>query len=295
MFFMTESEKMNGIELKNVTKQYKDFALRDVSFTVPQGSIMGLIGENGAGKTTTLRLILNMIRRDSGEINIFGQDNLKHEREIKAQIGVVLDRPCFNETLRLKDVRAIMRNIFRKQWDDALFDGYVRRFDLPDNKKIKEFSRGMSMKLSIAAALSHRPKLLILDEATSGLDPIIRSEILDVFLDFIQDEEHSILVSSHITSDLEKIADYITFIHDGRVALSEPKDKLMYEYGILKCAQDLFDALTREEVAGYRKTAFGYEVLVRDKEAIARKYEGAVLDNAALEDIMLYMVKGEQK
>lgn len=286
---------MNGIELKNVTKQYKGFALQDVSFTVPQGSIMGLIGENGAGKTTTLRLILNMIRRDSGTINVFGMDNLKHEREIKAQIGVVLDRSCFNETLRLKDVRAIMRSIFRKQWDDALFDDYVRRFDLPSNKKVKEFSRGMGMKLSIAAALSHHPKLLILDEATSGLDPIIRSEILDVFLDFIQNEEHSILVSSHITSDLEKIADYITFIHDGRVALSEPKDKLMYEYGILKCAQDLFDALTREEVAGYRKTAFGYEVLVRDKEAIARKYEGAVLDNAALEDIMLYMVKGEQK
>lgn len=290
-----ENGEMNSIELEHVTKRYKDFTLQDVSFALPQGSIMGLIGENGAGKTTTIKLILNMIARDGGTIRVFGKDNLKCEQEIKQEIGVVLDRNGFNETLRLKDVKAIMRNIFRARWDDSLFDGYARQFQLPQDKKLKELSRGMATKLSIAAALAHRPRLLILDEATSGLDPIIRSEILDVFLDFIQDEAHSILISSHITSDLEKVADYITFIHDGRVALSEPKDKLRYEYGILKCGQELFDALAKEEVAGYRKSGFGYEVLVRNREEIARKYDNAVIDGAALEDIMLYTVKGEQK
>lgn len=286
---------MNSIEVKNVSKHYQDFSLRDVSFFVPQGSIMGLIGENGAGKTTLIKLILNMIRRDSGTIELFGKDNVTCEQEVKAQIGVVLDKTCFNDTLKAKDVKAIMRGVFGARWDDALFDRYMEEFSVPRQKKIKEFSRGMSMKLSIAVALAHRPKLLILDEATSGLDPIIRSEILDVFLDFIQDESHSILISSHITSDLEKVADYITFIHDGRVALSEPTDKLRYEYGVLKCGQEIFDALDGSDVAGYRKTSFGYEVLVRDAEAIARRFEGAVMDSAALEDIMLYTVRGEQK
>lgn len=285
----------NAIELKNVSKQYKDFALNDVSFTVPKGSIMGLIGENGAGKTTTIKLILNMIKKDAGSIRIFGADNIEHEREIKEQIGVVLDRLSFNDQLKLKEIAAIMRAIFSKSWDDQLFAEYVRNFKLPQDKKVKELSRGMGMKLSIAIALAHRPKLLILDEATSGLDPIVRSEILDVFLDFIQDEEHSILISSHITSDLEKVADYITFIHEGRVALSESKDKLLYEYGVLKCGEELFHALDQNDIAGYRKSSFGYEALVCDREKTTRKYEGAVIDSATLEDIMLFTVKGEQK
>lgn len=286
---------MESIKLENVCKQYKDFALRDVSFTVPTGSIMGLIGENGAGKTTIIKLILNMIKRDAGNIRVLGMDNLEYERKIKSQVGVVLDRIGFNEQLRLKEVAAIMRAIFRGSWDDALFREYAEKFRLPQDKKIKEFSRGMGMKLSIAAALSHRPKLLILDEATSGLDPIIRSEILDEFLDFIQDEEHSVLISSHITSDLEKVADYITFIHDGKVAMSESKDKMLYEYGILKCGEELFQKVEQKDIAGYRKSSFGIEALVYDRESAARKYEDAIIDRATLEDIMLFTVKGEQK
>ena len=287
--------KMESIKLENVCKQYKDFALRDVSFTVPTGSIMGLIGENGAGKTTIIKLILNMIKRDAGNIRVLGMDNLEYERKIKSQVGVVLDRIGFNEQLRLKEVAAIMRAIFRGSWDDALFREYAEKFRLPQDKKIKEFSRGMGMKLSIAAALSHRPKLLILDEATSGLDPIIRSEILDEFLDFIQDEEHSVLISSHITSNLEKVADYITFIHDGKVAMSESKDKMLYEYGILKCGEELFQKVEQKDIAGYRKSSFGIEALVYDRESAARKYEDAIIDRATLEDIMLFTVKGEQK
>lgn len=256
---------------------------------------MGLIGENGAGKTTTIKLILNMIGMDAGSIHVFGMDHVDCEREIKSQIGVVLDRIAFNEQLKTKDVATIMRSIFRGKWDDALFSEYVQKFKLPQDKKIKTFSRGMGMKLSIATALSHRPKLLILDEATSGLDPIVRSEILDEFLDFIQDEEHSVLISSHITSDLEKVADYITFIHDGRVAMSEQKDKMLYEYGILKCGEELFQKIDKKDIAGYRRSSFGYEALVTDREGATLKYAGAVVDSATLEDIMLFTVKGEKK
>ncbi|CAK7015929.1 MAG: Vitamin B12 import ATP-binding protein BtuD [Desulfovibrio sp.] len=285
---------MDSIILNHITKQYNDFALRDVSFAVPQGSIMGLIGENGAGKTTTIKLILNMIRADAGSIRVFGLDHVKDEREIKEQIGVVMDESCFYEALKLRDVAAIMRNMF-KTWDDAMFSSLAKNFGLPGNKKLKEFSRGMKMKLSIAAALAHRPKLLILDEATSGLDPIVRSEILDVFLDFIQDEEHSILISSHITSDLEKVADYITFIHEGRVVLSESKDKMLYEYGILKCGADDFAKIDAGDIVSFRKSGFGYEALTADKNAAAHKYGNMVIDSASLEDIMLFTVKGERK
>ncbi len=286
---------MESIELKHVSKQYKDFALQDVNFCVPKGSIMGLIGENGAGKTTTIKLILNMIKRDEGKIHILGMDNLEHERDVKSQVGVVLDRVSFNDQLKLTEVASIMRAIFSEQWDDVLFLEYAEKFRLPQDKKIKTFSRGMGMKLSIAVALSHRPKLLILDEATSGLDPIVRSEILDEFLDFIQDEEHSVLISSHITSDLEKVADYITFIHNGRVVMSESKDKMLYEYGILKCGEQFFQTLDKNDIAGYRKSNFGVEALVRDRVSVARKYDGVVVDSATLEDIMLFTVKGEQQ
>lgn len=285
---------MDSLALNNVTKQYKGFRLEDVSFRLPCGSIMGLIGENGAGKTTTIKLILNMIRADAGSISVFGLDHQKDEREIKEQIGVVMEDIGFYETLKRKDIAAIMRNTFRT-WDDALFLEYAKTFDLPERKKIKEFSRGMKMNLSIAVALSHHPKLLILDEATSGLDPIVRSEILDVFLDFIQDESHSILISSHITSDLEKVADYITFIHDGKVALSESKDSMLYDYGVLKCGAEDFAKIDGADIVGYRKSGFGYEALTTDKEAVRRKYENIVVDNATLDDVMLFIVKGERK
>lgn len=285
---------MNSITLNGVSKQYQDFALQNVSFCVPEGSIVGLIGENGAGKTTTLKLILNMIRADSGSIEIFGQDSVKDEREVKAKIGAVLEGDCFYETLKCKDIAAILRNVFHT-WDDALFQSLRTRFGLPADKPLKDFSQGMKMKLSIAAALSHRPKLLILDEATSGLDPVVRSEILEVFLDFIQDEKHAILLSSHITSDLEKVADYIAFLHEGRLVLFENKDKLLYEYGILKCGGEAFAHIAPEDAVCWRRSEYGYEVLTADKEAAARKYPELVLDSPALEDIMLLMIKGERK
>lgn len=284
---------MKCLKLSHVTKQLDNFLLDDVSFEVPAGSIMGFIGENGAGKTTTIKCILNLMKLDSGTIQIFGLDHKEAEQEIKEQIGVVLDECFFHDILHAKAVDKIMSRIY-KGWESDTFFSYIKRFGLPEKKKIKEYSRGMKMKLSIAVALSHGAKLLILDEATSGLDPVVRNEILDVFLDYIQDEEHTILVSSHITGDLEKIADYITFIHSGRVVLSDAKDTLLESYGILKCKGSEFERLDQNDIIGYRKNSFGYEVLVKDRCAVAAKYKAAVMDPATLEDIMLYYVKGEK-
>lgn len=191
------------LEVKDLVKRYQDFTLDHVSFSLPKGSILGFIGENGAGKTTTLKLILNLIQKESGRVTLFGMDHMKEERRIKEQIGVVFDESYFHDTLSPKDVASVLCRVY-PTWDDRLFDRYLGRFSLPKDKVLKEFSRGMKMKLSIASALAHKPKLLILDEATSGLDPVVRNEILDVFLEFIQDEDHSVLLSSHITSDLEK-------------------------------------------------------------------------------------------
>uniref|UniRef100_UPI003FEFD2BC ABC transporter ATP-binding protein n=1 Tax=Candidatus Fimivicinus sp. TaxID=3056640 RepID=UPI003FEFD2BC len=223
-----------SIRVSNLCKNYGTFQLKDVSFTLPQGCIMGLIGENGAGKSTTLKLLLNLIHKDSGEISIFGLDPVKEEQKIKEQIGVVFDENFFHDVLRAKDIPSVMRPVYAN-WDDRLFDSLCARFQLPWEKKIKEYSRGMKMKLSIAVAMAHHPRLLLLDEATSGLDPVVRNEILDLFQEFIQDERNSILLSSHITSDLERVADYITFIHQGRILASESKDDLLLSHRILRC------------------------------------------------------------
>lgn len=283
-----------AITVKNLKKQYpKGFCLDNVSFTLPKGCIMGLIGENGAGKTTTIKLLLNQIRRDGGEIEILGGDILKNEQKIKEQIGVVLDEGFFYEALTPKQVGAILRRIF-KSWDDALFLRYLREFSLESDKTIKEFSKGMRMKFSIVTALCHHPKLLILDEATSGLDPIVRSEILDIFLDFIQDEEHSILFSSHITTDLEKIADYITFLHEGKVVFSESKDELLYRYGLVKCSEKTFAGLDKSDFVAWRASEFGIQALTADKKRTQRRYGDLVVDDCTLDDIMLYYVKGEK-
>ncbi|WP_286947685.1 ABC transporter ATP-binding protein, partial [Acetobacterium sp. UBA5834] len=216
----------NAIEIKNLNKNYQDFQLKDVSFKVPRGSIVGFIGENGAGKTTTIKAILNLIKRDGGTIEMLGMDNLKDEKKIKASVGVVMDGCNFHDNLKTGDISKMLASIY-KNWNQKLYQQYLKKFKLPENKIIKEFSRGMKMKLQIAVALSHEPELLILDEATSGLDPIVREEILDVFMEFIQDEEHAILISSHITSDLDKIADYIVFIHQGEILLDEEKETLL--------------------------------------------------------------------
>lgn len=281
----------NVIEIKNLCKYYPAFRLENVSITVPSGTIMGLIGENGAGKSTTIKCLLNLIRRNSGEITLLGQDNLKEEWSVKEDIGVVLDESLFHDTLTVENVDKIMARLFRK-WDKNLFVDYVKKFDLPKNLYLKEFSRGMKMKLSIAAALSHHPKLLILDEATSGLDPVVRDEILDEFLAFIQDESKGILISSHITSDLEKAADYVTYLHQGRVALQGAKDELLETYGKLVCSKADLARVDRSLLAGTREGQFGCEALVQDRCAFRYAYPDLAVDPVTLEEIMVFMVRG---
>ena len=281
----------NVIEIKNLCKYYPAFRLEDVSISVPGGTIMGLIGENGAGKSTTLKCLLDLIRRDAGEITLLGKDGVKEERAVKEDIGAVLDESLFHDTLTVENVDKIMAKLYRK-WDKNLFADYVRKFDLPKNLFLKEFSRGMKMKLSIAAALSHHPKLLILDEATSGLDPVVRDEILDEFLEFIQDESKGILISSHITSDLEKAADYVTYLHKGKVVLQGAKDELLEVYGKLVCAKADLARVDKSLLAGTREGQFGCEALVRDRRAFRYAYPELPVDPVTLEEIMVFMVRG---
>lgn len=282
----------NILEIMDLNKKYDDFALKNLSFSIPKGSIMGLIGENGAGKTTAIKLILNLIKRDGGNIKVFGLDNIENEMEVKRRLGVVLDESGFYGELNSANISMIMKNI-HKNWDLSMFNQYLSKFQIPEKKKMKDFSKGMKMKISIALALSHQPDLLILDEPTSGLDPVIRNEILDIFLDFIQDEEKSILFSTHITSDLDKIADYITFIHNGEMVFSKDKDELENNYGIIKCGLEDFQRIDKAVIAGYRKNSFGYEVLISDKQGASAKYKDLALDRANLEDIMLFHIKNE--
>ncbi len=278
-----------ALELNNVTKKYSDFTLDHISLNLPTGSILGFVGENGAGKSTTIKLILDTIKRQEGSITILGEDNRNLSVKIKESIGVVFDDCCLPEVLNLKNVNHVMKGIY-KQWNSTLFYQYAEKFRLPETKIIKDYSRGMRMKLSLACALSHHAKLLILDEATSGLDPVVRDEILDVFLEFIQDESNSIFISSHITSDLEKICDYICLIHDGHILFSEPKDHLLETYGILKCSDSDFAHITKEAVIGYRKNQFGIEVLVK-KRLVTNQF---IIDPATIEDIMLFYIKGKR-
>ena len=281
------------LEVKNLNKKYKDFQLKNVNLSLPKGMIMGLIGENGAGKTTTIKAILNIINTDSGEIKIFGLDNKKEEKKIKQDIGVVLDDSFLSEYLNPIDINKIMKN-FYQNWDEKLYFKYIDEFKLPKNKISKDYSSGMKMKLKIAVALSHHPKLLILDEPTSGLDPVARNEILDIFQDFIQDEEHAILVSSHITSDLEHIADYITFINNGEMVLTKTKDELLDRYGIVKCSEQEFKKINKTDYLKYKKNRYKYEILVENKNEFKRKYDIQIIDKPTIEDIMLIYIKGEK-
>ena len=280
------------LQVENLTKQYANFKLDNVSFVLPKGTIMGLIGENGAGKSTTIKAVLDLIKKDGGQVTFWGE-RLETSKDLKEDIGVVFEGINFYEKLTLSQIGNISAASYR-QWDARLYREYLERFKLLADKKVKELSKGMRMKLGIAVALSHQPKLLILDEATSGLDPVVRDDILDVFLDFVQDEEHSILMSSHISTDLEKIADYITFIHQGKVFFCKTKDELRYEYGIIRCGAALFDAIDREDKLAWRKDDYQWNVLVADKEKARRKYKNAVVDDAAIDDILLLYVKGEQ-
>ena len=279
--------------MRNVSKSYPNtgFGLKNVSFRVPRGNIVGIIGENGAGKTTILKSILNLISVDSGTISLFG--SLKADDiSIKERVGAVFDENCFHENLSPAKIEKIVCQLYR-QWDTKLFHSYCERFHLPPDKKIGTFSKGMKMKFAITVALSHRPELLILDEATSGLDPVMRDEILDVFMDFIQNEQHAILISSHITSDLEKIADYIVFLNQGEIIFSQSKDDLIYKYGLIHCREKDFEQISPEDILACRKKDFEWEVLVADKERASRKYKQCVVDNVSIEEIMLMYMKGD--
>lgn len=284
----------NVIEIKNLIKKYdNEFKLGEINLNIPSGCIIGLIGENGAGKTTFIKSILNIIKPNKGNIKIFNKDYIKDESEIKEDIGVVLDNMFFPEILSAKDINIIMKDIY-KNWDENKFNEYLKEFNLPNNKKIKSLSKGMRKKLEIATALSHNPKLLILDEPTSGLDPVVRNDILDIFLDFIQDEEHTILLSTHITSDLEHIADEIIFIDKGKIILNKNRDEILDNYGILKCNTDEFNKISKEDIISYKKNKYNYEILVEEKNKIQKKYKDYIIDKITLEELMVLMIKGEK-
>lgn len=283
----------NNIEVRQMTKTYPAFRLDRVDLCVPKGSIVGLIGENGAGKTTLIKGMLGLIHPEEGEVLIFGKDTQTSMKEIKKDIGVVLDGSFFMELLKVQAIDTVMKGIYDK-WDTALFYDYLERFGIDPSKKIKELSKGMQKKLEILTALSHHPKLLILDEPTSGLDPVVRNEILDIFQDFILDEECSILLSTHITSDLEHIADYLAFIDNGHMIFFETRDKFLDSYGILKCDQQQFERLEPSDVIRYRKNRYNYEVLVSDRHVIRRTYRDAVIEKITIENLMLLYIKGEE-
>ena len=280
----------NAIDIKGVSKAYRDFTLDSLTLSLPEGSIMGLIGENGAGKSTTIKLIMNAILPDSGSIEVLGMDNKSLEfAEAKEDIGVVLDEAYFPVSLNCKNVNKIMGLTYKK-WDPDKYFGYIKKFGLPEKKAFKDFSRGMKMKLAIAVALSHDPKLLVLDEATGGLDPIVRDEILDIFNDFTRDESHSVLISSHIVSDLEKICDYIAFLHRGRLMFVEEKDLLYENYALVNMTKTQLSGMPKGSVLGSRENSYGAEVLMLRSDIPA----GMVPERITIEDIMLYMAREER-
>ena len=284
----------NILEIDNLSKDYGDFVLDRVSFLLPRGAIMGLIGENGAGKSTTINCILNEIQKSSGKVLIFGKDHISDEIEIKSKLGVVFDENHFPDIFTPMEIGKYMSGIY-PGWEWVVYRQFLEKFELPKDKKIKDYSKGMKVKLAFAVALSHKAELLILDEATSGLDPIIRDDVLDMLIDFVQDESHSVLVSSHIISDLEKVADYITFLHKGKVIFSHEKDDLVDNYGIVSCGAAIFDTLDKTEIIAYRKEDYQYKVLVKNRDKAAKNYPKAIVSPATIEEIMLFYVKGEMQ
>lgn len=286
-------EVKNVLELKNVTKDYGDFKLDNISFAVPEGSVCGFIGQNGAGKTTTIKLLLDIIKADSGEISLFGQDVRKDSARLREDVGVVFDEMGFHEFMTGRDINIMMKNIY-KNWDEELFFDYLRRFSLPSKKKCGDFSRGMRMKLQIAVALSHNARLLVMDEPTSGLDPIVRNEMLQIFREYVVEENHTILLSSHITADLEKLADEVVFINGGRIVLSGNKDDIIERHGLLKCRKDEAGLISEALIVNAQQGVYGTEVLVNDRRACQKLYPEMVIEPAALEDIMLFYVNKNQ-
>ena len=284
----------NVIELKNVVKDYGDFKLDHISFAVPEGSVCGFIGQNGAGKTTTINLILDIVNRDEGEISLFGKPVDQDHAYVREDVGVVFDEMGFHEFMTAKDINIMMKNIY-KNWDEVAFFDYLKRFSLPSKKKCGAFSRGMRMKLQIAVAMSHKAKLLIMDEPTSGLDPIVRNEMIGIFRDFVVEEDHTILLSSHITGDLEKIADEVVFIDGGKIVFSGNKDEILEKHGILKCKKEEASKVSEALIVGVEKEAYSTSILVNDRQAAAKLYPDMVIEEAALEDIMIYYVNAKKR
>ncbi len=288
------ADYQNAIEINGLTKKFDGFTLDNISFSVPKGSIMGFIGQNGAGKTTTIKLLLNLIKKDSGNVRMLGMDNVKHENEIKHHISAVFDEIPFHEGLNAQQLSVILSDVF-SGWNKQQYFAYLDQFSLPRKKKIAALSKGMKMKLQIAAALSHGAKLLIMDEATTGLDPVVRNEILDIFLEYLQDENNSILLSSHITTDLEKIADKVTFIDKGKILLSDNKDELVEKHAVIKCKKSDYQQIEPGDMISARLTDFGAEVMISDKDKCEKKYSGLMMDRTTLEEIMLFYVHRNKK
>ena len=281
----------NIVEIRDLSKHYTDFSLKNLNLDLPAGCILGLVGENGAGKSTTIRLIMDAVGRDAGTVTVFGMDNQSPGfTRLKEDIGVVLDETYVPECITAVQLGKIMAGTYR-QWDQNAYNGWLKKFGLPPDKKFKDYSRGMTMKLGIAAALSHGAKLLLLDEATSGLDPMVRDELLEVFADFAVQDGHAVLLSSHIVSDLEKICDYIAFLHQGKLVLCEEKDVLLDRYGILKCSKEQFETVPENAVHGVRTGTYGVEALV-ERDLVRG---GLLVERATLEDIILYLSKEDKK
>lgn len=288
------SDYENAIELNGVTKKYDGFTLDSVSFSVPKGSIMGFIGQNGAGKTTTIRSLLGITKIDAGEIRLLGLDHIKDEVEIKKRTAVVFDELPFHDIFTAKDMAKIFKGLY-PEWDDKVYSQYLERFELPVKKKIGQFSKGMKMKLQIACALSHNAELLVMDEATSGLDPVVRDEILRIFMEYMEDGERTILMSSHITSDLEKIADCVTFIDKGTVMISGYKDEVLESHGIIKCSNEDVKLIAPSDIVSVRENSYGAEVMIHDRKSASYRYKNMMLEKASLEDIMLFYVSRNRK
>ena len=280
---------MNALEIRNLTKSYPGFTLDNINLTLPSGCIMGLIGENGAGKSTTIKLILDMIHKDSGSITILGKDNGDNIKLTKEDIGVVMDEVGIPECLTVKQVGNVMKHTFQN-WDAAEYARLVQKLELPDKKQFKEFSRGMKMKLGIAIAMSHNSKLLILDEATSGLDPVVRDEVVEMFSEFTRDESHSILISSHIVSDLEKLCDYIAFLHKGKLLLCEEKDQLLAEYGLIHCTADELQSLPSDAVKYKKENTYGGQAMVLRNGVPS----GIRVSPISIEELVVFMVMEEK-
>lgn len=289
---MTEYE--NAVEIRGLTKHYDGFTLDNICLTVPRGCIVGFIGQNGAGKTTTIHSMLNIIPIDSGEIKLLGLDHIRDEQEAKERMGVVFDECPFGEVFTPVQLERVFRGLYRN-WQTDTFFGYLNLFQLPRKKKVGELSKGMKMKLQIAVALSHDAELLIMDEATSGLDPIVRNEILDIFRDYMMNGNRSILMSSHITSDLEKIADCVVFIDSGKILLSGYKDELLESHGLIKCTREEYKEFAPEDYISARINDFGVQLMTADRAAAEAKYSGAIIEKTTLEEIMQFYVNAKKK